>query len=459
MKAPLLRSDDRLVAGVCSGLAAHVGWPVNLTRALMVVLVLAGGAGLVLYAWLWILVPTADEAAESAAAARNPRSVAENFAGYLADPPAGSPGGSTPPGAGAAAPGASSRGSRWIQAAASRDVLAGLALLALAAVFIAQRLGADVNWQVLFPMGAIVAGAVLAWSQLDEARRAGLLSRAGADRRSGVLRLAAGLALVVAGVLLMVSGAVSWDVLVAGLMAATAVLAGVGLVFAPWAVKHWRDLETERSGRIREQERAEIAAHLHDSVLQTLALIQNRAGSEQDVIRLARAQERELRRWLYAEDPRVHGQLSDAITAVAAQVEDEYGNPVEVVSVGNAPLDAATEALAQAARAALVNAAQHAGGPVSVYVECTADRAEIFIRDRGNGFDPDAVPADRLGVRESIVGRMRRNGGTAVIRSGPGGTEIQLALPLSRADTEAGTHTNTNTNTKLGNTAQASELS
>ncbi|MCC3268212.1 PspC domain-containing protein [Arthrobacter gengyunqii] len=427
MKAPLLRPEDRLVAGVCSGLAGHLGWSVNLVRALMVLLAVSGGAGLVLYAWLWILVPTAGEAADSADAGRNPRSVAQNFAGHSSGTPA---------------PESPSTKRGWIEAAAGRDVLSGLALLAVAAVFIAQRFGADINWRVLFPLGAIVAGAVLAWSQLDEVRRAGLLSRAGADRRSGLLRLAAGLLLVVVGVLLMVSGAFAWDVLFAGLLAASAVLAGVALVFAPWAVKYWRELETERAGRIRERERAEIAAHLHDSVLQTLALIQNRAGSEQDVVRLARAQERELRRWLYADDPRAPGQLSDSIAAVAAQVEDEYGYPVEVVTVGDAPLDAAAEAMTQAARAALVNAAQHAGGPVSVYVECTADRAEIFIRDRGTGFDPDTVPPDRLGVRESIVGRMRRNGGTAVIRSGPEGTEVRLGLPLSRAGAEAGTNTN-----------------
>ncbi|WP_461169228.1 ATP-binding protein [Arthrobacter sp. Z1-15] len=435
MKAPLLRPDDRLVAGVCSGLAGHLGWSVNLIRAVMVLLAASGGAGLVLYAWLWVLVPTAAEAAEGAGSERNPRSVAQNFAAHLA--------GASASETRASASGRPASTQGWIGAAAGRDVLAGLALLAVAAVVIAQRFGADVNWQILFPLGAIVAGAVLAWSQLDDARRAGLISRAGADRRTGVLRLAAGLLLVIVGVLLMVSGAFSWDVLIAGLLAATAVLGGVALVFAPWAVKYWRELETERAGRIRERERAEIAAHLHDSVLQTLALIQNRAGSEQDVVRLARAQERELRRWLYAdEDPRAPGRLSDAVTAAAAQVEDEYGHPVEVVAVGNAPLDAATEALVQAARAALVNAAQHAGGPVSVYLECTAERAEVFIRDRGPGFDPESVPPDRLGVRESIVGRMRRNGGTAAIRSGPDGTEVRLSLPLSRPDPEADTHTN-----------------
>ncbi|WP_356834917.1 PspC domain-containing protein [Arthrobacter sp. APC 3897] len=427
MVDPLLRTDDRVVAGVCSGLAVHLGWSVSLVRALMVLLALAGGAGLVLYAWLWVLVPTVDEAADKAESSRNPRSVARNFAAHLSNQHPEEP----------APQGTSPASSRWVSAALNREVLAGLALLAVAGAVIAQRFGADVNWQLLFPAGAVVAGAVLAWSQLDEARRAGLLKRAGADRRAGALRLAAGLVLVVAGVILMVSGAFSWDVLLAGLVASAAVLAGVALVFAPWAVKYWRDLETERTGRIRERERAEIAAHLHDSVLQTLALIQNRAGSEQDVLRLARAQERELRRWLYADDPPGAGQLSAHLAAAAAAVEDEYGYPVEVVAVGDAPLDAASDALVQAARAALTNAARHAPGPVSVYLECTADRAEVFIRDRGNGFDPRDIPEDRLGVRESIVGRMKRHGGTAVIRSGPEGTEVRLALPLTRpaADT------------------------
>lgn len=434
MKAPLLRTDPRIVAGVCSGVAGHLGWSVNLVRTLMVLLALAGGAGLVLYAWLWVMVPTADEAAGNARAEGSPRSIARNFTDYLNDQQRhGYPGdGQQAGGAPSSVPPSRHRqgSTRWSAAAAQKEILAGVALLAVAGAFVAQRFGADVNLPVLLPAATITAGAVLAWSQLDETRRAGLLSRAGADRRPGALRLAAGLLLVVVGVLLMVSGAFTWDVLLAGLLASAAVLAGVGLVIAPWAVKYWRDLETERAGRIRERERAEIAAHLHDSVLQTLALIQNRAGSEQDVLRLARAQERELRRWLYADGPRTAGQLSDHLSAAAAAVEDEYGYPVEVVTVGDAAVDQATDALVQAARAALVNAAQHAGGPVSVYLECTADRAEMFIRDRGRGFNPADVPPDRLGVRESIVGRMRRHGGTAVIRSGTDGTEVRLVLPL-----------------------------
>lgn len=443
MRPPLLRPDTRVVAGVCAGLAAHLGWSVNLTRALMVCSALAGGAGLLLYGWLWIMVPTADEKAGAAEMARNPRSVAENFARYLRHESQqygegrhtgnesrtpGAPGMPETPGG---APAAASAGAgRTAFLLGSRDILAGAALLAVAGALIAQQLGAGINWRILLPAGAIVLGAVLAWSQLDATRRAGLLNRAGANRTAGALRLAAGLALVVTGLLLILSGSLSWDLLVAGLLASLAVLAGVGLVFTPWMVKYWRDLETERAGRIRASERAEIAAHLHDSVLQTLALIQNRAGSEQDVVRLARAQERELRRWLYADEPRTPGQLVEQVSAVAAEVEDEYGHPVEVVAVGNAGPDARTDALAQAARAAMLNAAQHARGPVSVYVECTAGLAEVFVRDRGSGFDQKNVPTDRIGLRESIVGRMKRNGGSAMIRSGPEGTEVRLVLPL-----------------------------
>lgn len=160
------------------------------------------------------------------------------------------------------------------------------------------------------------------------------------------------------------------------------------MVLLPWGgLKFWKDLETERAGRVRETERAEIAAHLHDSVLQTLALIQRRAGSEQDVIRLARAQERELRSWLFSDPAKESGLLADRIKAVAAEVEDSHGHAVEVVTVGDTDMTDRHEALVQAAREAMLNAARHGGGTVSVYLESTAGSTEIFIKDRGTGFD------------------------------------------------------------------------
>ncbi|WP_229229917.1 sensor histidine kinase [Sinomonas cyclohexanicum] len=273
--------------------------------------------------------------------------------------------------------------------------------------------------------------------QLDEVRRERLVRGAGAERWTGWLRLGAGLALVVAGVTLAVSGS-EWNVLGMALLASFAVLAGVALVLLPWGVKFWREFGAERAARVREEERAEIAAHLHDSVLQTLALIQRRAGNEADVTRLARAQERELREWLYRDARSGHGTFADRIAELAGQVEDLHGVPIDVVTVGGTePGDASDEtraaeaqdALLQASREAMLNAVRHGAGPVSVYAESGKDATEVFIKDRGEGFDPDSVPEDRLGVRESIVGRMRRHGGEATIVSGPQGTEVRLRLP------------------------------
>ncbi|WP_415857218.1 sensor histidine kinase, partial [Sinomonas sp. G460-2] len=293
-------------------------------------------------------------------------------------------------------------------------------------------LGVDIPLGVILPVAAILGGATLAWLQLDDSRRDQLVRGAGTARWAGWVRLGAGLALVATGVTLAISGT-QWNVLGLALLASLAVLAGVALVLLPWGLKFWRDFGAERSARVREEERAEIAAHLHDSVLQTLALIQRRAGNEADVTRLARAQERELREWLYRDARRGGGTFTDRLKALAAEVEDAHGQPVDVVCVGDSPLGESnrerTEALLQASREAMLNAARHGGGTVSVYAEAASGSIDVFVKDRGPGFDPDAVPEDRLGVRESIVGRMRRHGGEAKIVSGPDGTEVRLHLP------------------------------
>ncbi|MGF6833233.1 signal transduction histidine kinase/phage shock protein PspC (stress-responsive transcriptional regulator) [Paenarthrobacter sp. TE4293] len=483
----LVRSSDRMIAGVCSGLADHLGWPVKFVRLGMVLACFAGGAGVAFYAWLWTMVPTADESAK-----RNARRPASPIAPAVSLPPSAEPFGgsvrppmaydaghgptavSAPPvggsvtgsgrvmgsgsfpdsgaaaGAGPVPPaGAAGLGaaySSWDWAGSGGDnslaswfsfrriqygkeILLGAALLLVAAILIARQFGVDVPLGTLIPAAAILGGAAIAWMQLDETRRAGLVDKTKADQAGGWVRLAAGLALVVAGVLVMVSGSGSWEQTWLALLASVAVLGGVALVLLPWGLKFWKDLETERAGRIRETERAEIAAHLHDSVLQTLALIQRRAGSEQDVIRLARAQERELRAWLFSDAAKESGLLAERIKAIAAEVEDSHGHAVEVVTVGDTQMTDRHEAMVQAAREAMLNAARHGGGTVSVYLESTAGSTEIFIKDRGPGFDLDAVPDDRLGVKESIIGRMKRHGGTATINSGSDGTEVRLALP------------------------------
>jgi len=463
-RPPLVRSSDRIIAGVCSGLAAHLGWPVRNVRIAMVLGTLAGGAGLAFYAWLWIMVPTADESAR-----RNARRPASPIAPAVSLAPgalqwgtpdagasaagqaAGSFPGSLPgdvPGTGAAGEGyagAAYPGAGhgpvvrppWFRFRSMRygkEILLGAGLLLVAAILIARLLGVDVPLGTLIPAAAVLGGAAIAWMQLDESRRAGLVDKTKADQAGGWARLAAGLALVVAGVLVMVSGSGSWEQTWLALLASVAVLGGVVLVLLPWALKFWRDLETERAGRIRETERAEIAAHLHDSVLQTLALIQRRAANEHDVVRLARAQERELRGWLFQDPGREAGQLSDRIKATAAEVEDLLGNAVDVVSVGDTAMTEAHEALVQASREAMLNASRHGGGTVSVYLEVSDGRAEVFVKDRGPGFTLDDVPEDRLGVRESIIGRMKRHGGTASIASTPDGTEVRLGMPAVQTD-------------------------
>lgn len=477
----LVRSSDRMIAGVCSGLADHLGWPVKLVRLGMILACFAGGAGVAFYAWLWTMVPTADENAK-----RNARRPASPIAPAVSLPPAsvpavglstapaydagasptvvGSPpvggsaagGGSVPGSAGSAPATFGSAASSWDWTGSrdgagnsesapwrwfafrkiqyGKEILLGGALLLVAAILIARQFGVDVPLGTLIPAAAILGGAAIAWMQLDETRRAGLVDKTKADQAGGWTRLAAGLALVVAGVLVMVSGSGSWEQTWLALLASVAVLGGVALVLLPWGLKFWKDLEAERAGRVRETERAEIAAHLHDSVLQTLALIQRRAGSEQDVVRLARAQERELRSWLFSDPAKESGLLADRIKAIAAEVEDSHGHAVEVVTVGDTDMTDRHEALVQAAREAMLNAARHGGGTVSVYMESTAGSTEIFIKDRGPGFDPDAVPDDRLGVKESIIGRMKRHGGTAVINSSSDGTEVRLALPSISAD-------------------------
>jgi signal transduction histidine kinase len=232
-----------------------------------------------------------------------------------------------------------------------------------------------------------------------------------------------------------------------GLLAVLATLAGVAVLTVPWWVRLVRDLGEERRERIRESERAEIAAHLHDSVLQTLALIQRQSDSPREVLRLARGQERELRTWLYGargyrrggapDDPTLGAGLTEALATAAAEVEDTYALTVRPVVVGgDRLLDDGLRALVLAAREAMVNAAKHAGvDEVSVFVEVEPDEVNVFVRDRGAGFDPGAVPDDRHGLADSVRGRMERHGGTVRLRTRPGeGTEVHLCLPLREVE-------------------------
>ncbi|MFF4408713.1 PspC domain-containing protein [Streptomyces sp. NPDC001262] len=408
--APPLRklyrsAEGRMLGGVARGLAGHLGVPVSWVRLVFVALFLAQGMGALLYAVFWFVVPLGVGGVEV------PRpAVAE----------------------------VSADGRRRIFARKPDrgQVFALVALVVGAAIFL-DRLHLGRANAYVWPLVLMGAGVALVWRQADNARRSHWVEVGRSKRVLPLARGAAGVLLVGVGATGIVVLQSSAEHLGTVLQASLAVLVGIALLAGPSVVRMTQDLSAERTMRIRAQERAEVAAHVHDSVLHTLTLIQRNAEDAREVARLARAQERELRAWLYnpegrgkdeAEEPRT---LADAVRAAAAGVEDHHGVPIEVVVVGDCPLDERLDAQLQAAREAMVNAAKYGGegGAVQVYAEVEGRTVFISVRDRGPGFDPDAVPEDRMGVRESIIGRMQRNGGTARLRSVPGGgTEVELEM-------------------------------
>ncbi|MFB8031053.1 PspC domain-containing protein [Streptomyces sp. NPDC056465] len=398
-------ADGRMLGGVARGLAGHLGLPVAWVRFVFLGLFFADGLGALLYAVFWIVVPLGVGGVGGV----------ENRSLFETAPD----------------------GRRRLRKPDKGQVFALVALLVGAVTFVGNvDMGSKAD-RYVWPALLIGAGSVLVWRQADNARRARWME---VGRRRRVLHLARGLA----GVALVGLGLAAFMVvrgsaaqLGTALTAAIAVLTGIALLAGPYLVRMTQDLSEERLMRIRAQERAEVAAHVHDSVLHTLTLIQRNADDGGEVRRLARAQERELRNWLYnpegtgkdeAEEP---SSLAEAVKRAAAEVEDKHGVPLEVVVVGDCPLDEKLAAQMQAAREAMVNAAKYGGegGAVQVFAEVEGRTVFVSVRDRGPGFDLDSVPGDRMGVRESIIGRMQRNGGTARLRSVPGGgTEVELEM-------------------------------
>lgn len=364
--------DGRLVAGVCAGLAAHLGLEPLIVRLAFVALIAAGPYGYAAYIAFWLLLPSVDG-----------RPVRRDLP----------------------------------QLAAYGVLVIGLSVLTGVS---------GVAQLALWPVLVVGIGAALLWQQADRDRR----ERWSALPKGMWWRSLLGALLVIGGIGGFFAQKVAPHQIPQVLLATAIILTGVTVIITPWLVKLWQELDAERAERVRSQERAEVAAHIHDSVLHTLTLIQRSAHDPKEVARLARSQERELRAWLYQPKSDSSQLFAAAVKEASAQVEDAHGVPIEVVCVGDCPLDERIGAMIQAAREAMVNAAKYSGAPViSVYAEVAGDDLEIFVRDRGAGFDLDAVPQDRMGVRGSIMGRMERHGGTARVRSAPGeGTEIRLEL-------------------------------
>jgi signal transduction histidine kinase len=235
----------------------------------------------------------------------------------------------------------------------------------------------------------------------------------------GIARVAAG-----ALVLLFAGGP-------SAILGPTALAGALLLVLGPWIWQLALVRDAERSARIRSTERAEMAARVHDSVLQTLALIQRHPDDPRRIAALARRQERELRTWLYGDGVASGSStLSGALGEAAAEVEETHGIRVELASGGDCPLDDHLRPVVLAAREAMQNAAKFSGvEEIDVYAEANDDEVSVFVRDRGAGFDRSAIPADRHGIAESIEARLARAGGTATVTSTPGeGTEVEIRL-------------------------------
>jgi len=391
------RGEDRLIAGVCSGIAESLGVDPIIIRTAFIIVTIAGGLGIPLYLGLWFLMREPD----------------------------------------------GTRGINLHRVDVSRgDVrqLIAVCLLVGGIVLLLRSLGLWFGDALVWPLTLAGLGVALLWARTGDEERARLTSAANrlpgrpfeslAGGWQSTVRLGLGAVLVLAGLGAFLAAN---DAMAAARQVAVAVavtVAGLALILAPWIRKMTTELAEERRERIRSEERAEMAAHLHDSVLQTLVLIQRKADQPRELVALARRQERELRSWLYSGPDRAPGTLASAIEAMAAEVEDVHGVEVDVVSVGDTPLGPHTVALVQAAREAVVNAAKHSGATsVSVYVEADGDHVTAFVRDRGHGFDPDAVPEDRRGIASSIRDRMTRHGGHATITSSPAdGTEVMLEV-------------------------------
>jgi signal transduction histidine kinase len=374
--------SGRLLAGVAAGTAHHLRQDPLVVRAAFVVLA-TFGIGVIAYALLWLTMPVA------AVGADEPTS-----------------------------------GTIRLERPTTRRQLVTLILLGIAAVVVLGQVARFSSGALVVPLILVAVGLAVIWRQLDTDRTLALPAVRWA--------LAGGAALAAGGVVLLLATTGQLAAARNGFAATLVILTGVVLATAPI----WRRLldsrDEERGARVRSEERAAVAAHLHDSVLQTLALIQRHAEEPQAVSRLARSQERELRAWLY--DPKVvreGGTWAGLVAGMVADVEADHALIVDPVVVGDAPVDDALAGLGSATREALVNAAKHSGAAAAdLYTEVTPQRVSVFIRDRGAGFDPSSVPDDRRGLRDSVSGRLSRLGGTAEVRSAPGeGTEVELVLP------------------------------
>ena len=378
------------LGGVCSGLAVHLRLPVALVRVLFVCLA-AFGVGIGVYLWLWVTVPE--------------------------DSPERSGAGSLSPGL------VRLREERAAQVLRNRLIVVGVALVAAAIVGTVLNATNTLDWRDMGAIVSIISGIALVWSQSRNVSSWRSLRFIGA--------VFGGIVLLSLGVVMVASRDNPPVILLRGGLIGAALVTGILFAFMPLWLRTTKDLSQAQAQRVREAERADIAAHLHDSVLQALTLIRASAEDPARVRAIALTEERELRAWLYTGHAQAADSLEAAVTEAVVGVESRYGVPISVVVVGDMRPGPGELALVAALAEACQNAVRHGAPPVSVYVEVRPRAIEAFVKDNGEGFDPATIAADRHGVRDSIVGRMRRAGGDAAIRRLARGTEVALSVPRS----------------------------
>ena len=404
----LARPLDRAqVAGVASGLGDHLEVSPLVLRSAFAVLAAWQLVGVAAYLVLWLVIPpaTGPQAAPGVDAATRSGMRTSTVSGP--------------------------RGTDLGQ-------LIALALVAGGGLWLLQVLGwgADPRWLLAAALAGLAAG--LVWWQADRAQ--GTPSEQANGWRSWLRTLAAHWSIVLAHIVAVIALGASITLVLTQIpnlgtlgmltLGLALLIGGLAILAAPWILRARRALARMREEKLLSDARADMAAHLHDSVLQTLALIQRQSTDSREVARLARRQERELREWLYGEAEEADT-LRGALLEAALEVEDNFPVQVETVTVGeDVELTPALRELVRAAREAMRNAAKHSGAPVvDVYAEVSEDLVEVFVRDRGRGFDTDNIADDRMGVRGSILDRMERHHGVARIRStADRGTEVTLEM-------------------------------
>lgn len=373
--------DDRLIAGVSGGVAEVLGLEVVYVRAAFLTLSFVWGLGALLYVGLW--AATADQS--------------------------------------------SSNGKESTDRDITRNQRLGIAAVFTGALLLFRAVGIWLGDGVTFPAAAMIFGAAFLLDQREIDSTTAISRLIDPHDRSVRSRTVVGAVLLIFGLSLFGLSAAP----AIGITLVAVLVTGIGLtlVFSPWIWRLATDLTKERRERIRQEERAEMAAHLHDSVLQTLALIQ-RSDDPKRMVTLARSQERELRTWLFSRSDAAGENLSTLLRATADRVEADFDIPVELINVGDVVANDAVEALAAAASEAITNAAKHSGAErVAVYAEVSEEGIDVYVADQGKGFEVGSVDGDRRGISESIVGRMERHGGTVDVTSEVGeGTEIHLHL-------------------------------